>query len=97
MSDDNRHDDRPALTKAAALKYSADKQAAPTLTAKGRGLVAEKIIEVAKAHGIAIQQDADLVNILETVDLDDEIPLEVYAVVAEIFAYLYRTGQARKG
>lgn len=82
--------------KAAALQYTEGQTAAPKLTAKGAGAVAEKIIELAKEHGIPMHRDADLLEILEKVEIDTEIPLEVYAVVAEIFAYLYRTNQAKK-
>src|ERR1700743_380815 len=80
----------PFMPKAAALKYNKQTDPAPRLAAKGRGLVAEKIIETAKAHGIPIHTDADLVEVLEKVEIDTEIPLEVYAVVAEVFAYLYK-------
>jgi flagellar biosynthesis protein len=83
--------------KAAALTYDREKDAAPRLSAKGRGQVAEKIIEIAKAHNIPIQRDADLVEILEKVELDSEVPLEVYAVVAEIFAYLYKVNKQKAG
>lgn len=80
---------------AAALQYDKDKTAAPKLTAKGRGLVAEKIIEIARAHNIPLHRDADLLEILDKVEIDTEIPLEVYAVVAEIFAYIYKVNQAK--
>ena len=81
---------------AAALAYDKTKQAAPKLTAKGQGLVAEKILAVAAAHNIPIRQDADLLSILSKVELDTEVPIEVYAVVAEIFAYLYQTNAKAK-
>lgn len=86
---------QPPLKKAAALAYNKEKDAAPRLTAKGRGAVAERILEVAQASGIPIQTDADLVEILEKVEIDSEIPLEVYAVVAEIFSYLYKANQKK--
>jgi flagellar biosynthesis protein len=82
--------------KAAALQYTDGQSAAPKLVAKGTGQIAEKIIELAKAHGIPFHEDADLVEILEKIEIDTEIPLEVYAIVAEIFAYLYRTNQAKR-
>lgn len=82
--------------KAAALQYTDGSQVAPKLVAKGAGPIAEKIIELAKEHGIPFHQDADLVEILEKIEIDTEIPLEVYAIVAEIFAYLYRTNQAKR-
>jgi flagellar biosynthesis protein len=83
--------------KAAALKYDHGKDAAPKLAAKGRGSIAERIIETAKAHGVPVHQDADLVEVLEKVEIDTEIPLEVYAVVAEVFAYLYKVNNERRG
>lgn len=86
---------KPPQTKAAALRYNKDSDAAPILTAKGRGQVAEKIIEVARAHNIPLRSDADLVEILEKVEIDQEIPLEVYTVVAEIFSYLYKANQRK--
>lgn len=79
--------------KAAALQYERGKSAAPKLTAKGAGPIAEKIIAIAEAHNIPMHRDADLLEILEKVELDTEIPLEVYAVVAEIFAYVYKVNQ----
>ena len=83
-------------TKAATLKYDREKSGAPRLTARGRGMVADKIIAIAEEHGIPIHQDADLIEILEKTELDTEIPLEIYAVVAEVFAYIYKTNQKKK-
>lgn len=59
-------------------------------------MVADKIIAIAEEHGIPIHQDADLIEILEKTELDTEIPLEIYAVVAEVFAYIYKTNQKKK-
>jgi flagellar biosynthesis protein len=81
--------------KAVALKYGKG-DAVPKVSAKGKGWLAEKIIEIAKQHNLPIRTDADLVEILEQVELNQEIPLEVYAVVAEIFAYIYRVNQEKK-
>lgn len=91
--------DRPAppVLKAATLQYDKEKGAAPKLTSRGRGLVAEKILAIAEEHGIPVHQDADLIEILEKTELDTEIPLEVYAIVAEIFAYIYKVNQQKKG
>jgi flagellar biosynthesis protein len=92
----NKPDDKTEhLKKAAALSYQHGQDAAPTLSAKGRGAIAEKIIAVAQEHNIPLHQDADLVEVLEKVELEQEIPLEVYAVVAEIFAYIYKVNQQR--
>jgi flagellar biosynthesis protein len=75
--------------KAAALKYTHGKDSAPKLTAKGRGEVAKKIIEIAKTHGIPIQEDKELVEFLSMLDLYQEIPPELYRAVAEILAFIY--------
>lgn len=75
--------------KAAALKYREGKDSAPKLVAKGQGKVADKIIEIAKAHGIPIQEDRELVEFLSMLDLYQEIPPELYKAVAEILAFVY--------
>lgn len=76
-------------TIAAALKYDDSSHAAPKLVAKGQNELAEKIIAIAKENGILIKQDKDLVTVLNTLELEDQIPLELYSIVAEIFAALY--------
>jgi flagellar biosynthesis protein len=80
---------RSKLKEAVALKYSPPKDPAPKVTAKGRGVIAEKIIELAKRYDIPIQEDPDLVQILAQLELDQEIPPELYQVVAEILAFVY--------
>lgn len=75
--------------KAAALKYRQGKDSAPKLVAKGRGEVAKKIIEIAKAHNIPMQEDQELVEFLSMLDLYQEIPPELYKAVAEILAFIY--------
>ncbi|PZP38623.1 MAG: flagellar biosynthesis protein FlhB [Pseudomonas fluorescens] len=87
----------PPPTKAAALQYDKETSAAPKLTAKGKGLVAEKIIALAEENKIPLYRDPDLIEILEKTEIDTEIPLEVYAVVAEIFAFIYKVNQQKKG
>lgn len=75
--------------KSAALKYGHGTDSAPRLVAKGRGKVADKIIELAKANGIPIQEDRELVEFLSFLDLYQEIPQELYKAVAEILAFIY--------
>ena len=75
---------------AAALKYTAGEDSAPKVTAKGRGIIAEKIVETARLNDIPIKNDANLANILETLDLGTEIPVELYRTVAEVLAFIYR-------
>ncbi|MBF0456329.1 MAG: EscU/YscU/HrcU family type III secretion system export apparatus switch protein [Nitrospirae bacterium] len=76
--------------KAAALNYKTGADAVPRITAKGSGTVADKIIEIAKAHGVPIKEDRQLVDILSALDLYQEIPQELYKAVAEILAFIYK-------
>ncbi len=73
--------------KAVALRY--DGTSAPKVTAKGEGKVAEKIIEAAKDHGIPIQKNEELTNLLSKVRLNQEIPKSLYHAVAQILVFLY--------
>jgi flagellar biosynthesis protein len=74
---------------AAAIKYDAKKDPAPRLTAKGRGVVAEKIIEVARQNNIPIKEDSALVQILYQLDVEECIPPELYKAIAEILVFVY--------
>ncbi|WP_163536781.1 EscU/YscU/HrcU family type III secretion system export apparatus switch protein [Gracilibacillus sp. YIM 98692] len=76
--------------KAAALTYDPNQVEAPKLTAKGRGYVAESIIEKAKENEIPIQSDPTLVQLLSELNINETIPEELYQVVAEVFAYIYQ-------
>ena len=76
-------------TIAVALEEQPD-NAAPKITASGRGYVAEQILQVAFANGVKVREDADLVQILSAVDVESEIPTEAFAAVSEILAYVYR-------
>ena len=75
---------------AVALGYDHTKQAAPKVRAKGQGPIAQKIVQIAIDEGIEIRRDADLVQILKAVDIDEEIPVEAFAAVAEIISYVYQ-------
>jgi len=81
---------------AVALKYNPQKDGAPKLSAKGTGAVAENIIDLAKKHGIPIKDDPDLVEVLSKLKIEDEIPSEVYVVVAELLAFVYSANSKRK-
>ena len=76
--------------KAVALKYNPDKGTAPQVSAKGSGLIAEQIISLAQAEGIPIKDDPDLMEVLSKLDLSEEIPAELYVVVAELLAFVYK-------
>jgi flagellar biosynthesis protein len=74
---------------AVALKYDREKDKAPRVTAKGKGKSAQKIIELAELHNIAIKKDEDLLELLSKVELDKEVPAEMYKAVAEVFTFIY--------
>jgi len=79
---------------AVALSYSKDAAAAPVVKAKGKGAVAERIVAIAAENGVPVREDASLVEVLSKLDLDQEIPPELYQLVAEILSFVYRTDQA---
>lgn len=83
-----------AQKKAVALKYDKERDAAPKVVGKGAGLMADRIIALAEEHGIPIQADADLVEVLSRLNLNQEIPPETYVLVAEILAFVYRTNKS---
>ena len=79
---------------AVALQY--DRKGAPRVVAKGRGTIGEKIIEVAKANDIPIEENEVLAGALSKVELGDEIPAELYKAVAEVLVFVLRlTKRAR--
>jgi flagellar biosynthesis protein len=79
---------------AVALQY--DREGAPRVVAKGRGSIGDKIIEVAKAHGIPIEENEVLAGALSNVELGDEIPAELYKAVAEVLIFVLRlSGRVR--
>lgn len=74
---------------AVALAYSAG-QSAPKVVARGRGLLADAIIERAREAGVYVHESPALVSLLMQVDLDQHIPPELYLAVAELLAWIYR-------
>lgn len=79
------------MKKAVGLGYNKNEDSAPKVVAKGVGTVAERIIEKAIEHGVYIKEDSSLVEILEKFDMYQEIPEELYEIIAEIFTYVYNT------
>ena len=72
-------------------KDDKNKDNAPVVLAKGAGEIAQKIIKIAEENGIEIRKDADLLQILKAVDINEEIPVEAFAAVAEIISYIYQS------
>ena len=81
---------KPTRKTAVALGYNPASHDAPKVVAKGKGLVAEQIIEKAKANDIPIQEDPSLVEVLSQLELNERIPEELYQAVAEVFSFIYR-------
>lgn len=73
--------------KAVSLKYGNNK--APVVTAKGEGDLAKEIIEIAQEHDILIHEDEELTKFLSNLELGDEIPKELYVIIAELIAFSY--------
>jgi len=83
--------------KAVALAFDPATPDIPTIVATGRGALAEQIIELGFQHGVKVREDADLVEILEALELGAEIPLIAFAAVAEILSHVYRAELAGLG
>ena len=78
---------------AVAVQYESNANSAPRVVAKGSGFIAGQIIKAAAQHGIPIYQNSTLSSMLMAVELDKEIPPEMYQAVAEVLAYIYRLDQ----
>jgi len=75
---------------AAALRYKTQEDNAPKLVAKGAGRIAERILALAKEHDIPVREDPELIEALMKLELNQYIPHELYQIVAEILAFVYR-------
>jgi flagellar biosynthesis protein len=78
------------LPRAVALRYDRTKDGAPRVIAKGRGQAAENIIALAREHGVPLHEDPNLAGALSALDIETEIPPELYRAVAEVLAFIYR-------
>lgn len=89
--------DREVRKEAVALTYDKTKQDAPRIIAKGKGLIAEGILERANAHNIPVHEDGSLVELLGKLNINEQIPEELYQAVAEVFAFIYKVDQVAGG
>ena len=92
----NEKKDNELRKEAIALSYDMEKSDAPKIAAKGKGFVAEEIVRRAKESEIPIQEDPSLVEVLSKLEINEQIPENLYQAVAEIFAFIYRTDQSLK-
>jgi flagellar biosynthesis protein len=84
---------RQARLQAAALRYDQERHEAPMVIAKGSGSLAEKIIALAEKHNIPLHRDPELIQILMKLEINQEIPEDIYFAVAEILALVYKANQ----
>ena len=80
--------EKPSLPLAVALQY--DGTNAPRVTAKGRDKLAEQIVQLARQHGIPLQENEPLAAVLSKVELGEEIPESLYLAVAQVIAFAYQ-------
>ncbi|MBC7950507.1 MAG: EscU/YscU/HrcU family type III secretion system export apparatus switch protein [Rhodospirillaceae bacterium] len=80
----------PTRQVAVALHYDPNEGDAPRVTASGKGALAEQILQLAFANGVKVRTDPDLAQVLAAVEVDTVIPVEAFAAVAEILAYVYQ-------
>jgi len=81
------------MKKAVALKYDSKTTNAPKLTAKGNDKTAQKIIQLAKENNIPIKEDKNLIEMLSEVELNKEVPPQMYKAIAEIFSWVYNSSK----
>ena len=86
---------KPASDKKLAVSLHYDKEGAPTVTAKGMGPVAERIEEIARESGVPIEENPMMAEALSQIDIDEEIPVELYQAVAVLIGFIMRTGKAQ--
>lgn len=80
--------------KAIALSYEQSMDA-PHVVAKGSGIVAERMLEVALANGVPVHEDPALLSLLSALNIEEQIPEDVYQVIAELFVFLYQMEQGK--
>ncbi len=93
MKEEQRYTRKEAI----ALSYDAEVSDAPKVIAKGKGKIAENILERAQEHNIPVQEDPSLLELLGQLNVNETIPEELYQAVSEVFAYIYRLDRETGG
>lgn len=78
---------------AIALRYDVEKDAAPVILAAGRGDFAEDILRIAEDHKIPFYEDSGLADLLLKLEISTEVPTELYTLIAEVLAFIFRLDQ----
>jgi flagellar biosynthesis protein len=81
--------------RAAALRYDKDKNGAPHVVAAGAGLIADRIVEIAREQGLPVREDPALAEALARLEVEQEIPADLFAAVAEVLVWAYRLEKRR--
>lgn len=84
---------KKSVEKAVALSYDGETDRAPRIVAKGEGFIAERIVRVAREYDVPFYRDADLCEVLVKMDVDAEVPSDLYEPVAKILAFVYMANQ----
>ncbi|NLY80806.1 MAG: type III secretion system protein [Lysinibacillus sp.] len=83
---------REKRKEAIALLYNSEENS-PKVVAKGKGKIAENILQQAEQFDVPIYEDSNLVELLGQLELNETIPEDLYEAVAEVFAFIYRLDQ----
>lgn len=92
-----KEEQRFTRKEAVALSYDPEVSDAPKVIAKGKGKIAENILERAQEHDIPVQEDPSLLELLGQLNVNETIPEELYQAVSEVFAYIYRLDREKSG
>jgi len=93
-SDSTIHD--PKKMRVAALKYNSDQDRAPVVVAAGTGFVAQKIVEIADECGITVYHDDSAATLLSNLKLGQEVPVELYQMVVDVYLSVMAAAKATK-
>ena len=79
--------------KAVAVKYDVEKGRAPKIVATGKGLIAQEILKLAEDHSVPLYEDVTMANLLSKLELETEVPPELFSMVSEVLAFVYHLDQ----
>ena len=80
---------------AAAIRYDVARDRAPKIVARGKGEMANRILALAREHGVPVREDPELMEALARLDVQDEIPAELYQIMAEVLTFIYRVNRKK--
>jgi flagellar biosynthesis protein len=89
----NAGDPTERQRRAVALRYRDEVDQAPRVLAKGQGSIADRIIALAQEHNVPLHEDQDLIKLLIALDINEEVPPDLYRALAEILSLLYRANR----